>query len=94
MPNCGSDGLLLGDRQMSVSLDLLGSRVLALQSDIRSVRRELAMLRAQQGELPTAAQFQAGLDAVDQRITELHQELLDAIGELTALVASLRTGGA
>lgn len=69
-------------------ITLLGKNVQTLQVDMRAIKRELAMLRAQQSELPTVAQFQAGLDALDARISEAQQETMAAIRELTALVQS------
>jgi hypothetical protein len=82
---------------MTISLEFLGEQVKALQTDLRSIKRDLAMLRAQQGELPTLAQFQSGLDAIDERMTELvgpivtqftetHLETMAAIQALTELV--------
>lgn len=71
---------------MSISLEFLGEQVKALQTDLRSIKRDLAMLRAQQGELPTLAQFQSGLDSIDGRITETHLETMAAIQALTEQV--------
>jgi prefoldin subunit 5 len=71
---------------VSISLEFLGEQVKALQTDLRSIKRDLAMLRAQQGELPTLAQFQSGLDSIDGRITETHLETMAAIQALTEQV--------
>lgn len=71
---------------MSETRDAYGLLLQALQSDVRAIKRDMAMLRAQQGELPTVAQFQAGLQSLDDRVTELHTDMMAAIAALTALV--------
>jgi len=58
----------------NVELKLLGHQVKGIQTDLRAIKRDMAMLRAQQSELPTVAQFQAGLTALDARVTELADE--------------------
>jgi len=71
-----------------LDLTLLMEGVKTLRSDVRAIKRDMAMLRAQNGELPSTAEFQAGLQAIDDRITELHNETVAAVAELTALVRS------
>lgn len=71
----------------TVDLTLLTQRVKELLNDIRAVRREMLMLRAQQNELPTSAQFSPRLAALDERVTKLHQETNAVIRELTDLRA-------
>lgn len=75
----------------NIDLSLILRRVQEAQIDIRALKRETAMLRAQQSELPTIAQFQAGLTDLDARITELHNETVAAITALARLVRELIT---
>jgi hypothetical protein len=70
----------------TLDLSLVLRRVGEAQTDIRAIKRDLAMLRAQQSELPTVAQFQAGLTDIDARMTDLHNEIMAAIAKLTAVV--------
>jgi hypothetical protein len=67
-------------------LTLLGVQVKAMQSDLRAIKRDMAMLRAQQSELPSIAQFQAGLSAIDARMTELADETNGLVRDLTDLI--------
>ena len=69
-----------------LDLTLLMEGVKTLQSDVRAIKRDMAMLRAQNSELPSTAQFQAGLQSLDDRTTELHNVTMAALAELTALV--------
>jgi hypothetical protein len=62
---------------MSETRDAFGPLLQKLQADVRSIKRDLAMLRSQQSELPTMTQFETGLDAIDQRMTEL----VDGLGK-------------
>jgi hypothetical protein len=71
----------------TVSLELLGRHVTALQADMRALKRDMAMLRAQTAELPTVAQFMAGLADLDARVTELHAETNAEIRALAELIA-------
>jgi len=71
---------------MTASLEYLGKQVKNLQLIARSIQRDMAMLRAQQAELPTVAQFLAGLTSMDEHAIDLHLETLAAIQALTELV--------
>lgn len=71
-----------------VSLELLRGEMQQMQAEIRALKRDITMLRAQTATLPTMAQFQAGLTAIDQRITELHAEVR---AEIRALADLIRT---
>jgi hypothetical protein len=78
----------------TVDLTLVLHRLAEAQLDIRAIKRDLAMLRAQQAEFPTLAQFQAGLSAFDAQFVELGniiaQKVTAAIGEhLDAIAARL-----
>jgi hypothetical protein len=77
---------------MSDTRDAFGPLLAKVQAEMRSMKRDVAMLRAQVAELPTVAQFQAGLDAIDARITETHVETQTAIAGLTAMILALRDG--
>lgn len=74
---------------MTISLDLLGEQVKSLQADARAIKRDLAMLRAQQGELPTVAQFQSGLSSIDERITELLEQNTQALARIEQMLADI-----
>lgn len=64
---------------MSDARDAFGPLLERVQAQMRSMRRDVSMLRAQVGEIPTVAQFQAGLDEIDARITETHTETMAAV---------------
>jgi hypothetical protein len=72
---------------MSETVDLraLGILLHQVQGEVRGMRREMAMLRAQQGDLPTTSQFQAGLTEIDKQFVELGdsiaEKITSAIGE-------------
>lgn len=76
---------------MTISLDLLGEQVKSLQADVRAIKRDLAMLRAQQSELPTVAQFQSGLTAIDERITELLEQNTQALARIEQMLADINS---
>jgi len=74
----------------TVSLELLGRQMQQMQADMRSLKRDMAMLRAQQSELPTLAQFQAGLTAIDERVTELVNGISASNERMEATLANIR----
>ena len=74
---------------MSETRDAFGPLLAQLQAEMRSVKRDLAMIQAQQSELPTLVQFQSGLTSLDARMTELHQETQRDIAAVTAMVQQL-----
>ena len=74
---------------MSISLDFLGEQVKAVQALVRAIQRDLAMLRAQQSELPSVAQFQAGLTEMDARFTELHAGIAKTLDTNTEALARI-----
>ena len=69
----------------TVDLTLLTQGMHALLSDIRAIRREISMVRAQQTEPPASTQVLARLTAFDERVTKLHEETNAMIRELTDL---------
>ena len=73
----------------NVDLNFLGQQVKEVQTELRAIKRDMAMLRAQQSELPTLAQFQAGLTAIDARVTELSEETNGLIRKLAEQVATM-----
>lgn len=72
----------MSDSKSVVELKLLGQQLKEIQVDLRAIKRDMAMLHAQQRELPTVAQFQAGLTALDARVTELAKETNGLIRQL------------
>jgi len=81
----------MSDLSPNVRLELLGKQMQQVQVELRSVKRQMDLLRAQQSELPTVAQFQAGLDAIDARVTELFGELQTPLAELQASQVRVET---
>jgi hypothetical protein len=82
----GAKGNEMSDLPSNVRLELLGKQMLEMQVEMRALKRQMEMLHAHQSELPTLAQFQAGLTDLDRRVTELHAETGTAIRDLTAAV--------
>jgi len=73
----------------TVSLELLGRQMQQMQADMRALKRDMAMLRAQQSELPTLAQFQAGLSAIDERVTELMNGVIASNERIEAMLRAM-----
>jgi hypothetical protein len=79
----------MSDLPPNVRLELLGKQMQQLQVEVRSIKRQMAILQASQSHLPTLDQFQAGLDAIDARITELMGEMQTPLADLQASQARM-----
>ena len=73
----------------SVSLELLGRQMQQMQADIRALKRQMDILQAAQAHLPTLDQFQAGLTAIDARVTELATAVIASNERIEAMLTTM-----